>query len=72
MEETLDGRHWVIRGYDRLPRRVAVRALSCMAGQRWRNGWCRWWFSRERRQFVPTAKTGGKRAQIVEKDDFDL
>jgi hypothetical protein len=23
-------------------------------------------------QYVPEAKTGGKRAQIVEKDDFDL
>ncbi len=72
LEETLDGSHWVVRGYDRLPKKGGGQGFELHGGATLEE-----WlvpvviFSRMG-QFVPKAKTDGKRAQIVEVDDFDL
>ncbi len=72
MEETLDGRHWVIRGYDRLPKKGGGQGFELHGGATLEERLVPVVVFSRAAQFVPTAKTGGKRAQIVEKDDFDL
>jgi hypothetical protein len=72
MEETLDGRHWVVRGYDRLPKKGGGQGFELHGGATLEERLVPVVIFSRAGQFVPTAKTGGKRAQIVEKDDFDL
>jgi len=72
LEETLDGRHWVIRGYDRFPKRGGGQGFELHGGATLEERLVPVVIFSRTGQFVPKAKTGGKRAQIVEKDDFDL
>jgi hypothetical protein len=72
LEETLDGKHWVVRGYDRLPKRGGGRGFELHGGATLEERLVPVVIFSRTGQFVPKAKTGGKRAQIVEKDDFDL
>jgi hypothetical protein len=72
LEETLDGKHWVVRGYDRLPKRGGGQGFELHGGATLEERLVPVVIFSRTGQFVPKAKTGGKRAQIVEKDDFDL
>ncbi|NLY01888.1 MAG: BREX-4 system phosphatase PglZ [Rhodopirellula sp.] len=72
MEETLDGKYWVVRGYDRLPKKGGGQGFELHGGATLEERLVPVVIFSRTGQFVPTAKTGGKRAQIVEKDDFDL
>ncbi len=72
LEETLDGRHWVVRGYDRLSKRGGGQGFEIHGGATLEERLVPVVIFSRTGQFVPKAKTGGKRAQIVEKDDFDL
>jgi len=70
LEETLDGRHWVVRGYDRLPKKGGGQSFELHGGATLEERLVPVVVFSMTGQFVP--KTGGKRAQIVEKDDYDL
>lgn len=72
MEETLDGKYWVVRGYDRLPKKGGGQGFELHGGATLEERLVPVVIFSRAGQFVPIAKTGGKRAQIVEKDDFDL
>ena len=72
MEEALDGRHWVVRGYDRLPKKGGGQGFELHGGATLEERLVPVVIFSQTGQFVPKAKTGGKRAQIIEKDDFDL
>jgi hypothetical protein len=72
LEETLDGRHWVVRGYDRFPKRGGGQGFELHGGATLEERLVPVVIFSRTGQFVPQARTGGLRAQIVEKDDFDL
>lgn len=72
LEETLDGRHWVVRGYDRLPKKGGGQGFELHGGATLEERLVPVVIFSRTGQFVSEAKTGGRRAQIVEKDDFDL
>jgi hypothetical protein len=72
LEETLDGRHWVVRGYDRLPKKGGGQGFELHGGATLEERLVPVVIFSRTGQFVPKAKTGGKREQIVEKEDFDL
>ncbi len=72
LEETLDGSYWVVRGYDRLPKRGGGQGFELHGGATLEERLVPVVIFSRTGHFVPKAKTGGKRAQIVEKDDFDL
>jgi hypothetical protein len=72
LEETLDGRHWVVRGYNRLPKKGGGQGFELHGGATLEERLVPVVVFSMTGQFVPKAKTGGKRVQIVEKDDFDL
>lgn len=71
LEETLDG-HWVVRGYNRLPKKGGGQGFELHGGATLEERLVPVVVFSRTGQFVPKAKTGGKRVQIVEKDDFDL
>lgn len=72
LEETLDGSYWVVRGYDRLPKKGGGQGFELHGGATLEERLVPVVIFSRTGQFVPKAKTDGKRAQIVEKDDFDL
>jgi hypothetical protein len=72
LEETLDGRHWVVRGYDRLPKKGGGQGFELHGGATLEERLVPVVIFSRTGQFVPKARAGGNRAQIVEKDDFDL
>ena len=72
LEETLDGRHWVVRGYDRLPKRGGGQGFELHGGATLEERLVPVVIFSRTGQFVPKERTAGKRAQIVEKGDFDL
>uniref|UniRef100_C6E126 BREX-4 system phosphatase PglZ n=1 Tax=Geobacter sp. (strain M21) TaxID=443144 RepID=C6E126_GEOSM len=72
LEETLDGRYWVMRGYDRLPKRGGGQGFELHGGAALEERLVPVVIFSQTGQFLAKAKTDGKRAQIVEKDDFDL
>ena len=72
LEETLDGRYWVVRGYDRLPKKGGGQGFELHGGATLEERLVPVVIFSRTGQFVPKAKADGKRAQIVEKDDFDL
>lgn len=71
LEETLDGRHWVVRGYDRLPKKGG-RRFELHGGATLEERLVPVVIFSNTGQFVPTARNVSSRVQIVEKDDFDL
>ncbi|MCI5148552.1 MAG: BREX-4 system phosphatase PglZ [Candidatus Electrothrix sp. MAN1_4] len=72
LEETLDGRYWVVRGYDRLPKKGGGQGFELHGGSTLEERLVPVVVFSRTGQFVPTARASGRRAQIVEKDDFDL
>ncbi|MDR3569761.1 MAG: BREX-4 system phosphatase PglZ [Syntrophobacteraceae bacterium] len=72
LEETLDGQHWVVRGYNRLPKKGGGQAFELHGGATLEERLVPVVIFSRTGQFVPKAETDGKRAQIIEKDDFDL
>lgn len=72
LEETLDGRHWVVRGYDRLPKRGGGQGFEIHGGATLEERLVPVVIFSRTGQFVPKARIEDKRAQIVENDDFDL
>ncbi len=72
LEETLDGTHWVVRGYNRLPKKGGGQGFEIHGGATLEERLVPVVIFSRTGRFVPKGKTGGKRAQIVEKDDFDL
>ena len=72
LEETLDGQHWVVRGYDRLPKRGGGKSFERHGGATLEERLVPVVIFSKTGQFVPKAKVDGGRVQIVEKDDFDL
>jgi hypothetical protein len=72
LEETLDGRHWVVRGYNRLPKKGGGQGFELHGGATLEERLVPVVIFSRTGQFVLRAKIVGKRAQIVEKGDFDL
>ena len=72
MEETLDGHYWVVRGYDRLPKKGGGQGFELHGGATLEERLVPVVLFSRTGQFVPSATTSGGRAQIVENDDFDL
>jgi hypothetical protein len=72
LEETLDGQYWVVRGYDRLPKKGGGQSFELHGGATLEERLVPVVVFSKRGQFVPKTKIAGERAQIVEKDDFDL
>lgn len=75
LEETLDGEHWVMRGYNRLPKKGGGQGFELHGGATLEERLVPVVVFSSTGQFLPIlpeAQTGGKRVQIVEKDDFDL
>jgi hypothetical protein len=70
--ETLDGRYWVVCGYNRLPKKGGGQSFELHGGAALEERLVPVVVFSRTGQFVPKAKISGKRAQIVEKDDFDL
>lgn len=72
LEETLDGKHWVVRGYNRLPKKGGGQSFEQHSGATLEERLVPVVIFSRSGQFVPKIKTGGKSVQIVEKEDFDL
>lgn len=72
LEETLDGKHWVVRGYNRLAKKGGGQGFELHGGATLEERLVPVVIFSNTGQFVPNAMTRGKRAQIIEKDDFDL
>lgn len=72
LEETLGGRHWVVRGYNRLPKKGGGQGFELHGGATLEERLVPVVIFSRTGQFLPKAKIVGKRAQIIEKDDFDL
>lgn len=72
MEETLDGLYWVVHGYDRLPKKGGGQGFELHGGATLEERLVPVVIFSRTGQFVPKKKNGDKRAQILEKDDFDL
>jgi hypothetical protein len=72
LEETLDGKHWVVRGYNRLPKKGGGQSFEQHSGATLEERLVPVVIFSCSGQFVPKTRTGGKSVQIVEKDDFDL
>ena len=72
LEETLDGKHWVVRGYNRLPKKGGGQGFELHGGATLEERLVPVVIFSRTGQIVPKAKTDSKRAQIVEKGDFDL
>jgi hypothetical protein len=72
LEETLDGEHWVVRGYNRLPKKGGGQGFELHGGATLEERLVPVVVFSKTGQFGPKAKTDGNRAQIIEKDDFDL
>lgn len=72
LEETLDGKYWVVRGYDRLPKKGGGQGFELHGGATLEERLVPVVVFSLTGQFIPMAKAGEKRAQIVENDDFDL
>jgi hypothetical protein len=70
LEETLDGRHWAVRGYNRLPKKGGGQSFELHGGATLEERLVPVVVFSRTGQFVLKAKTSGK--QIVEKDDYDL
>jgi len=72
LEETLDGKHWVVRGYNRLPKKGGGQGFELHGGATLEERLVPVVIFSRTGLFMPKVRTGDKRAQIVEKDDFDL
>jgi hypothetical protein len=72
MEETLDGGHWVVRGYNRLPKKGGGQGFELHGGATLEERLVPVVLFSRTGQFVPKSKISSKRVQIVEKNDFDL
>jgi hypothetical protein len=72
LEETLGGEHWVVRGYNRLPKKGGGQGFELHGGATLEERLVPIVIFSRAGQFEPKAKTSGKRVQIVEKDDFNL
>ncbi len=72
MEETLDGRFWVVRGYDRLPKKGGGQGFELHGGATLEERLVPVVVFSRTGLFEPTVSTCDQRAQIVENDDFDL
>lgn len=72
LEETLEGEHWVVRGHNRLPKKGGGQGFELHGGATLEERLVPVVIFSKAGDFVPRAKVAGKRAQIVEKDDFDL
>ncbi len=72
LEETLDGKHWVVRGYNRLPKKGGGQGFELHGGATLEERLVPLVVFSKMEQFVPETETDGKRAQIIENDDFDL
>jgi len=71
-EETLDGKHWVVRGYNRLPKKGGGQGFELHGGATLEERLVPVIIFSNTGRFVPNTMTSGKRAQIIEKDEFDL
>ena len=72
LEESLNGEHWVVRGYDRLPKKGGGQGFELHGGATLEERLVPVVVFSRTGQFVPKTKTPGKRMQLIEKDDFDL
>jgi hypothetical protein len=68
----LEGEHWVVRGYNRLPKKGGGQGFELHGGATLEERLVPVVIFSKAGDFVPRAKVAEKRAQIVEKDDFDL
>jgi hypothetical protein len=69
LEETLDGKHWVVRGYDRLPKKGGGQGFEMHGGATLEERLVPLVvFSKKGRYVAPKAKAPAKRAQMAEED----
>ncbi len=72
LEETLDGKHWVVRGYNRLPKKSGGQRFELHGGATLEERLVPVVIFSRTGQFVPTVRAHSKRAQVIEKEEFDL
>jgi hypothetical protein len=72
MEETLDGMHWVVRGYNRLPKKGGGQRFEFHGGATLEERLVPVVLFSRTGQYVPKAKKSEKRSQIIENNEFDL
>jgi len=72
MEETLDGQYWVVRGYDRLPKKGGGQGFELHGGATLEERLVPVVIFSRAGQFVPSTPTSGHSGQIIEDNDFDL
>lgn len=72
LEETLDGRYLVVRGYNRLPKKGGGQSFEVHGGATLEERIVPVVMFSTTGKFGPTSKTEGKHLQIIEKDDFDI
>ena len=73
LEEPLDGKYWVVRGYNRLPKKGGGQGFEQHGGATLEERLVPVVIFSNTDTFEPKAKkTDIKRVQIIEKDDFDL
>lgn len=72
LEETLDGGHWVVRGYDRLPKMGGGQRFEQHGGATLEERLVPVVIFSRTGLSAAQARTKVKRAQIVEREDFDL
>ncbi len=72
LEETLDGKHWVVRGYNRLPKKSGGQRFELHGGATLEERLVPVVIFSRTGQFVPTVRAHSKRAQVIEKEEFNL
>ncbi len=72
LEETLDGKHWVVRGYNRLPKKGGGQGFELHGGATLEERLVPVVVFSRTGQLIPREGTAGRRAQILENDDFNL
>lgn len=74
LEETLSGEHWVVRGYNRMPKKGGGNSFELHGGATLEERLVPVVVFSRSGKFMPQsqADTTAGRAQIIEKDDFDL
>jgi len=72
MEETLDGSYWVVRGYERLPKKGGGQGFELHGGATLEERIVPVVIFSHTEKVKSKVTTGSKRAQIIENNDFDL
>jgi hypothetical protein len=72
LEETVDGKHWVVRGYDRLPKKGGYRGFEMHGGATLEERLVPMVILSRKEPLAPKPSPEGAKKQIVESEEFDI